>query len=305
MKALEAVEEMAGFQRLQRAIPDAFHQLPTEAEAQAALAAFDAAVAAAEAAQQQLMRDSSSGSSSSPLAQLLAADSQLFKVAEAYTELLWLHHMAIQQKLQQYGPTAATLPGFVYACMAEAQRRANTKQPGDSIELSELDSMRGLGSEQYKPLLNMLKGDLPGGPDAVLDLLGSSSSSPLKLLVGDLFEMLASGLLTVPGSDGAEQLLLLLSDLRLLVLPDLSTLLLESLDPAAPAAAGQLPSTARQADQAMPTGQPTCSSSASGVSEQLVASLLQQGLARPAPGSTPLRIEQPLDDFLAALGGMR
>jgi hypothetical protein len=293
------------FEGLQPAIPKACHQLPSEAEAHAALAAFDAAVAAAEAAQEQLMRDSSSGSSSSssPLAQLLAADPQLFKVAEAYTELQWLHHMAIQEKLQQYGPIAATLPGFAYACVAQAQGQANTKQPGDSIGLLELYSMSGSASKRLDKLLNMFNDSLPGGPAALKDLFSDSSSndssSPLMLLAGDLFEMLASDLETVPDNAEQQQQQQLLSDLRLLVLPDLGTLLLESLDPAAAAAGGQLPSTARQ------DAQPTSSTSDSDVSGQLVALLLQQGLAPPAPGSTPFRIEQPLDDFVAALGGMR
>jgi hypothetical protein len=259
------------------------------------------------------MRDSSSGSgssssssSSSPLAQLLAADPQLFKVAEAYTELQWLHHMAIQKKLQQYGPIAATLPGFAYACAAQAQGQANTKQPGDSIELSELYTLCASSREHADAWgLGPLNSEL-GGLGAVEDPRGdssSSSSSPLALFARDLYEMLASGLVAVPGSDNEEQQQeqQLLSDLRLLVLPDLGTLLLESLDPAG----NQLPSTARQAVQSTPTGQPASSRSAIAVSEQLVASLLQHGLAPPAPGSTPLRIEQPLHDFVAALGGMR
>jgi hypothetical protein len=101
-----------------RSIPDnAYHRLPDEAGAQAAVAAFMEAAAAAEVAQKQLLQDSRS---SSWFAELLADQSQLFKVAEAYSELQRLHHMAIQQKLQQYGSTAATLPGFVKACLAEA-----------------------------------------------------------------------------------------------------------------------------------------------------------------------------------------
>jgi hypothetical protein len=54
-------------------------------------------------------------------------------------------------------------------------------------------------------------------------------------------------------------------------------------------------------------GSSSSSSSISGViSQQLVASLLQQGLTPPAPGSTPLLLEQQeLSRVVDALDGMR
>jgi hypothetical protein len=144
----------------------------------------------------------------------------------------------------------------------------------------------------------------------------SSSRKSLQLLLLDLLLMVESGLLATKADDSKERQML--SDLRLLVLPDMATLLLESLDPAAAAAAGCLPTAARQAVQwtvagdvpALPHGLNSSSSSCSGggvagVSEQLVVSLLQQGLVPPAPGSTPQPIQQPLDSFVAALGGIR
>jgi hypothetical protein len=295
------------FQAAQQAGAKACHQLPSEAEAQAALAAFDAAVAAAEAAQEQLMHDSSSSggsSSSSPLAQLLAADPQLFKVAEAYSELQWLHHMAIQQKLQQYGNTAATLPGFAYACAAEARSKESTKRPGDQIKLQELYVVSGRGvKERLEQLQHMLGDALPATDRGI-----GNSSSPLELLGRDLVEMLASGVTAEPAVDDTEQQQeqQLLSDLRLLVLPDLGTLLLQSFNPAAAAAAAdQLPTKARQPVQSAPAEQHRCNESAAGISEQLVVLLLQQGLVPPAPGSTPQPIQQSLDSFVAALGSMR
>jgi hypothetical protein len=252
-------------------------------------------------------------SSSSPIAQLLAADPQLYLVAEAYTELQWLHHMAVQQKLQQYGSTAATLPGFVYACLAEVHRKSSSKEPGDSINLHELLRLAGRPADgamgKAQDMFLQMLGRSVGAEGVSIQSAGSSSSSsPLQLLTEDVLELLASSTVAAVAPDGAQQQQqLLLSDLRLLVLPDLATLLLDSLDPAAAAAGGCLPRTARQGVQSGPpvaaAGQQ--SSSSSSVSEQLVASLLQQGFHAPALGSTPLLIEQPLDDLLAALGGVR
>jgi hypothetical protein len=118
------------------ALFQASHQLPSAPEANTALAAFMKAAAAAEAAQQQLLQNSSS-----PLAKLVAEDTKLLRIAEAYSEVQRLHHMAIQQKLQQYGSTAATLPGFVYACAAETAGKARKKSPGNTIDLGELCSL--------------------------------------------------------------------------------------------------------------------------------------------------------------------
>jgi hypothetical protein len=117
-----------------------YHLLPSEADGQAAIAAFSAAAAAADAAQQQLL----SGSSSNPLSELLAADEQLRSVAEAYSTVQSLHHEAVLQKLQQYGPSAASLPGFAYACASEALGMELTAQGGEEIRLESLQDLSRL-----------------------------------------------------------------------------------------------------------------------------------------------------------------
>jgi hypothetical protein len=297
----------------------ASHQLPSAPEAEAALAAFMKAAAAAEAAQQQLLQDSSS-----PLAKLLAEDIKLLRIAEAYSEVQRLHHMAIQQKLQQYGSTAATLPGFVYACAAEAAGKARKKAPEDTIDLGELCS---LGRQ-----LSTLQGantTSSSNRSSSSSNMGSSEAS-MQLLAKDLLCLSTCG----TGAALMDTSRQLLSDLRLLVLPDLATLLLESLDPAAAAATcPDLPTTARQdvgwvhteeevsleggtrrginagfctVDKHSNNSSSSSRSSASVINQQLVASLLQQGLAPSAPGSTPLLLEQQeLTRIVDALGGMR
>jgi hypothetical protein len=268
---------------LQEATPNASHQLLSEAEAQAALAASEAAAAAAEAAQRQLMLNSSS--SSSAIAQVLAADPKLYRIAEAYTELQWLHHMAVQQKLQQYGSTAASLPGFAYACLAEAAGKGNNKKPGGSISLYELVSLSKHSADALQSKMHTF---MFGEPPALTQDKGiSSPSSPLQLLAEDLLLLLNDSAVAAAGLGVAkqqQQQQQLLSDLRLLVLPDLSTLLMQSLNSASTSGS---------------------SSSAAGVTQQLVAALLQQGCQPPAAGSMPLLIEQQLDDFVAALAGKR
>jgi hypothetical protein len=305
MQELDLKSLMSGrgssLQTVLDATPNASHQLRTEAEAQAALAAFEAAAAAAEAAQRQLMLNSSS-SSSSAIAQVLAADHRLHLVAEAYTELQWLHHMAVQQKLQQYGSTAASLPGFAYACLAEAAGQEINKKPGDSISLHELLFMSSPFSSAYQSkitdhILNRIHQFVFGESLASTQAEGtsSSSSSPLQLLAEDLLDLLTrstAAATAAAGQDVSEQQQQqqLPSDLRLLVLPDLATLLLQSLDSAT--ASGSSSSS-------------SSSSSAAGVSQHFVAALLQQGSAPPAAGSMPLLIKQQLVDFVAALGNKR
>jgi hypothetical protein len=62
-------------------------------------------------------------------------------MVEVYATVQSLHHRVIMQKLQQYGPCAASLPGFVYACAFEVLRQQWTAQPGANIELQDLQSL--------------------------------------------------------------------------------------------------------------------------------------------------------------------
>jgi hypothetical protein len=239
-----------------------YHILPSEADGQAAIAAFSAAAAAAEAAQQQLL----SGSSSNPLSELLAADEQLRSVSDAYSTVQSLHHEAVLQKLQQYGPSAASLPGFAYACASEALGDEWAAQPNEEVWLVDLHAVRIL-LERQQPSSNSTQAALIS---MALDLIKACSCGSGRLL---------------------------LDDLLLLVLPDLRTLLLECISPAAveAAAGAHLPSVARQqlewvdlaASSAGDLGSarletayfpPLSQGSWDGsISEQLVADLLQQG----------------------------
>jgi hypothetical protein len=112
----------------------ASHQLPSESEARAALASFMEAAAAAEAAQLQLLEGSSTAECSSPLAQLLAKDGKLLRIAEAYSKVQRLHHKAIQQKLQQYGSEAAAVRQYscntarFCACLLGRGSRASKRE---------------------------------------------------------------------------------------------------------------------------------------------------------------------------------
>lgn len=282
------------------------HTLPDDDSAKAARAAFESAAAAAEAQQQLLL------SSGSPLAQLMDQHSKLHTIFETYSTVQSLHHEAIRQLLYQYGSTAASLPGLTYACLVHAVQQLNpgkqdmpahiSKRSGDSITYNELSSL----FEQM----------VATTPD-------HSSELPLSLFAEALYLTTTSGML-IPDSSSTQ--LQLLSDLRLLVLPDVMTLLLESLHPGAAAATGHLPSDQRQhvcwkAEQQGHDGQVQVTPveafqdlqhssqhhaalNRSIPSEQLVLQLLQQGLRRPTAADVPLRIED-VASFVAALGGMR
>jgi hypothetical protein len=204
---------------------------------------------------------------SNPLSALLAADEQLRSVAEAYSTVQSLHHEAVRQKLQQYGPSAASLPGFAYACASEALGNERAAQPGDKIQLESLqDLRRSLNQQQAK---------------------SNSTQAALVSMASDLIRACSCGSGRV-----------LLDDLLLLVLPDLRTLLLECISPAAveAAAGAHLPSVARQqlewAGPSAFAGKPDSAVANSlfifapavakgswggSISEQLVADLLQQG----------------------------
>jgi hypothetical protein len=187
-----------------------------------------AAAAAAEAAQQQLL----SGTQSSPLSSLLAADAQLRTIAQVYGTVQSLHHKAVLQKLQQYGPCDASLAGFAYAFAAEALGKQWTAQPGAVITTQKLKA----AARSLQDCIGSVKVRTKVMP-------ADSVTTALELMAIDLLKACNCG----PGNPSAGDATLL-DDLCLLVLPDLGTLLLESLNPAA-AAAASLPSAARQAVQ--------------------------------------------------------
>uniref|UniRef100_A0A383W442 Uncharacterized protein n=1 Tax=Tetradesmus obliquus TaxID=3088 RepID=A0A383W442_TETOB len=176
-----------------------YHTLPSEADGQAAVAPFSAAAAAAEAAQQQLL----SGTQSSPLSELLTADAQLREIAQVYATVQSLHHKALLRKLQKYGPCAASLPGFAYACVAEALGMQWAAQPGAKVDLGDLHDLTRYAKEKFSSSgSNIFQSALAG---VASDLLQACSR----------------------GQGGGGQPPALREGVQLLVLPDLRTLLLE------------------------------------------------------------------------------
>jgi hypothetical protein len=206
-----------------------------------------------------------------------------------------LHHKAVLQKLQQYGPSAASLPGFAYACANEALGNEWTAQPGATIRLISLQALNKLIH--------------------AMQAVSDSAQKALKLIALDLSTACSCGSGTA-----------LLDDLLLIVLPDLRTLLLECISPAAVAATAgsHLPSVARQqlewVDCAASAGEQGSALSHTAIlvkpavlngswdgciSEQLVAELLQQGQQQHTAAANdrqqPMRLSN-LEHTVAQLG---
>lgn len=192
-----------------------------EPQAQQAMQDFITAGAAAEAAQEQLA--AGAGTIEVAFQQLLANEPIFRQLVEVYSTVRQLHHRAVLQELEQYGTVAATLPGFAYACLCEAVGQPCSKAPEDSVtfkELKKLHDMLPLVRDPLKPPQSLVQ------------------------LAQDLFAAVSCG--SCSHSSSAKPQLALLDDVKQLVLPDLLTLLLDSLAPAAAIAAGrQMPSTAR------------------------------------------------------------
>lgn len=273
----------------------ASHMLPEEPLASVLVQEFKQAAAAAEARQAQLL-----GNSTSAFGQLLGSTTRLAGLAQLYSLIQTQHHKAVQQKLQQYGSISATLPGFAYAVLSEAAGQPMTRVPGDQVQLADLFRI-------FKKISG------PTIPEKIPKV-----PQPLVQLAKDLVYTVSSGGFSSEGLGKADDVqppaAVLLDDLKLLVLPDILTLLLDSLSPAAAERAGQLPSTARWKQvewTAPPEGASSllahagATATASGsketrndgqgpplITEQLVTQLLQQPHQRGSTVTSPVRLHQ-------------
>lgn len=256
----------------------AMHLLPSKTSGVLQVQQFTQAAAAAEASQAQLLQRKQSH-----LGHLFNKFPRLEAMAQVYSQVQKLHHQAIQQKLQQYGSIAATLPGFASAVLSEAAGQHALLKPGDTLQIADF--------------LKLLTKLAPKEP--VVEQGPSAAPQPLAQLARDLAQSIDCGSFTGPATaerstnPGAQ-----LDDIRLLVLPDLLTLLLDSLSPRAAEAAGDLPTSGRlqHVEWMLPAqgGSPLLSkagdtATAKGsisnsqpddallITEQLVSQLLQQG----------------------------